>query len=75
MYAIYKITPEELTLSFLERLKAIFKNKKAIEIAVYEADETGYLLASEANRKNLLKAIKNVEKRRHIITPDQKQFR
>lgn len=76
MYAIYKITLEELNLGFLESLKKVFKNKKkALEIAVYETDETDYLLGSKTNRSRLLNAVKNVRKDRNIVTPDQKQFR
>ncbi len=74
MVAIYKINANELDTSFLENLKASFKNKE-IEIAVYETDETEYLLRSPANREQLLKAIEDVENNRNIVVPDQSMFR
>lgn len=60
MYTIYKVRADELDENFLDALKAMFKNK-AIEITVYERDETEYLLRSPANRERLLKAVRDVE--------------
>jgi len=52
MYTIYQVKADELDDSFLHALKAMFKDKE-IEIAVYERDETAYLLRSPANRERL----------------------
>ncbi len=73
MYTIYQINADELDQRFLDALKAMFKNKE-IEIAVYERDETAYLLRSPANRERLLNAIQDVEHKRHIVLPEQEQF-
>lgn len=73
MYTIYKVRADELDQSFLDALKAMFKNKE-IEIAVYERDETEYLLRSPANRERLLEAVRDVEARRNIVVPEQEQF-
>ncbi len=73
MYTIYKVKADELDQSFLDALKAMFKDKE-IEIAVYERDETAYLLRSLANRERLLSAIQDVERNQNIITPGQDQF-
>jgi antitoxin YefM len=73
MYTIYHVNADELDQRFLDALKAMFKNKE-IEIAVYERDETAYLLRSPANRERLLNAIQDVEHKRHIVTPEQEQF-
>ena len=73
MYTIYQIKADELDQSFLDALKAMFKDKE-IEIAVYERDETAYLLRSPANRERLLNAIQDVERNQNIVTPEQEQF-
>lgn len=74
MYTIYQVKADELDQRFLDALKAMFKNKE-IEIAVYERDETAYLLRSPANRQRLLNAIQDVKRNQSIVTPDQEQFR
>ena len=73
MYAIYQVKADELDQSFLDALKAMFKDKE-IEIAVYERDETAYLLRSPANRERLLRAVADTEQNQNIITPAQEQF-
>ncbi|MEK6409022.1 MAG: hypothetical protein AABN34_19030 [Acidobacteriota bacterium] len=73
MNAIYQLNADELDESFVNAVKAAFKDKE-IEIAVYERDETAYLLRSPANRERLLRAIADVEKSQNIITADQEQF-
>ena len=73
MDAIYRIKANELDQSFLDALKALFKDKE-IEIAVYEHDETAYLLRSPANRERLLGAIADVENSLNVVTPEQEQF-
>lgn len=61
MYTIYQVKADELDQSFLDTLKAMFKDKE-IEIAAYERDETAYLLRSPANRERLLNVIQDVER-------------
>ncbi len=73
MYTIYQVNADELDERFLEALKTMFKNKE-IEIAVYERDETAYLLRSPANRDHLLRAIRDVEQGQSLVTPSQEQF-
>jgi antitoxin YefM len=73
MDAIYHVKADELDQRFLDALKAMFKDKE-IEIAVYERDETAYLLRSPANRAHLLRAVADVESLQNIVTPDQEQF-
>ena len=73
MDVIYHVKADELDQSFLDALKAMFKDRE-IEIAVYERDETAYLLRSPANRERLLRAIADVESSQNIIAPDQEQF-
>ena len=66
MYSIYRLNANELDVEFIEGLKTLFKDKE-IEIAVYEVDETDYLTRSEANKKRLLAAIKNVEQKSNLV--------
>lgn len=73
MVTIYRMNADELDSSFLESLKAAFKSKE-IEIAVYEMDETEYLLRSPENKRRLLEAIDDVNHNRNLVIPDQKQF-
>ena len=73
MYTIYQVKADELKQSFLDALKAMFKDKE-IEIAVYERKETDYLLRSPANRERLLNPIQDVERNKNIVTPEQDQF-
>ena len=47
-------------------MKTLFEDKE-IEIAVYEVDETEYLLKSDANRRRLLEAIDNVKNEKNLI--------
>lgn len=73
MDVIYHVKADELDQSFLDALKAMFKDRE-IEITVYERDETAYLLRSPANRERLLRAIADVESSQNIVTPEQEQF-
>jgi antitoxin YefM len=67
MYSTYRLKASELNSTFLETLKKMFKNRE-IEIVVHDVeDETEYLLSTEANKKHILKAVKNVEKRKNLV--------
>ncbi len=73
MQTIFQINADELDQDFINGIKALFKNKD-IEIAVYERDETEYLLRSPANREYLSRITEDIEANRNIIVPDQEQF-
>lgn len=73
MNAIYQLKADELDENFVNAIKEAFKDKD-IEIAVYERDETAYLLRSPANREHLLSAIADVEKSENIVVVEQEQF-
>lgn len=71
MYAVFKLTAEELDEGFVESIKRQFRGRQ-IEISVCEsageeADETSYLLQSETNRERLLAAVANVEAGRNLV--------
>jgi antitoxin YefM len=73
MDVIYHVKADELDQTFLDALKAMFKDRE-IEIAVYERDETAYLLRSPINRERLLRAATDVESLQNLVTPEQEQF-
>lgn len=66
MQTVYRLNVNELNEVFIESLKAMFKDKE-IEIAVYEVDETAYLMSSEANRARLLSAARNVKNNNNLL--------
>ncbi len=66
MYTIYRLNADDLDTKFLKSIKTLFKDKE-IEIIISEADETEYLLRSEANKKRLLEAVENVNNRQGLI--------
>lgn len=69
MHSVYRINTNELDPSFIDALKVTYPDTE-IEIVVYKVDETAYLLASEANKKHLLKAIKNVKEKSNLVEID-----
>lgn len=61
MQSTYRVRADELTDDFVQALKVAYKDKE-IEIVVSDVvDETDYLLSTEANREQLLGAIKDIE--------------
>jgi len=63
---IYRLKANELNEQFLARIKENFKDKE-IEIVVYEADETEYLLSSEINKNKLLEAVNNINHQTNLV--------
>jgi antitoxin YefM len=66
MQSVYRLKANELDDRFLESLKTFWGDRE-IEIVISEADETAYLMATEANRRHLLKGIEDVKQRRNLI--------
>jgi antitoxin YefM len=66
MQNIYRLNANELDQSFLDSLKAKFKDQD-IEIIINPIDETDYLMASEVNRTRLLKAVENIKQRSQLV--------
>ncbi len=65
MQAIYHITTNELTTSFIEYLKNQFQNH-SIDIVIKERDETQYLNSSKINKQYLDEAIQEVSDAKFI---------
>ncbi|MGH8556133.1 MAG: hypothetical protein ACRESZ_01465 [Methylococcales bacterium] len=74
MYTVYQLNSDELSVEFLESVKALFPHK-TIEIAVTELenlkeDETAYLLHDPANRARLMEALENIARQRNLVSVD-----
>lgn len=70
MYTLYKVNTDELNENFISALKSQFPHQM-IEIAISELaqqqeDETTYLFKDPENKRRLLEAIQNIEKRKFI---------
>jgi len=64
----YRVRADELTADFVKALKAAYKNRE-IEITVSDVvDYTDYLLSSDANSKQLLRAIKDIESGEGLVS-------
>lgn len=70
-----RINSDELTADVISSIKAMF-GKKEIEIVVTEAmDETAYLSKSPANKKHLLKGIREARKAKNLTTFTSAEFK
>ena len=69
MHTVYRLKASEIDQRFIDGLKATFQDRD-IEIVVYEVDETAYLMASEANRHQVLQAIDNIHSRTNLVEVD-----
>ncbi len=76
MLATYQLSIDELDDSFVKSLKALHKNRE-VTIIIRDnerdhgyADETEYLLSSEANREFLLEAIERIKNGGELISVD-----
>lgn len=68
MQSTYRVRADELTDSFVKALQVAYKDKE-IEIIVSDiVDDTDYLLSSEANRAQLLDAIKDIESGDNLVS-------
>ncbi|MDJ1169634.1 hypothetical protein PMG71_09370 [Roseofilum sp. BLCC_M154] len=69
MSTVYRLKASEINPEFLDKIKTEF-GEKEIEIVVSEipADDTEYLLQSEANKQRLLRAIANIKANQNLIT-------
>jgi hypothetical protein len=66
------IDADNLSIEFLNYLKATFKGKKIrVNVMETELDATEYLMSSPANHQRLLNSIKNIEKGENLIPLDE----
>jgi len=74
MYTTFRIKKKDLNKNFLDILKSLFKSDE-LEISVFPADDTAYLLRSEANKKKVLKSVKNIRKGKNLVEVNLKSFK
>ena len=68
MELTYRLNANELNEDFLKTIKKLYKGKDIDVTVQVREDETTYLMKGEANRTQLLKAVKDVEKRKNLQT-------
>ena len=74
MTTTYHLSANDLTADFLKSLRTLYKGKTISITVEAEMDETEYLLASEANRKVLLRRIKDVQEGENLIPVNLKDL-
>ncbi len=68
MYSTYKLNADELTNEILDSIKSAYLHKD-IEIIVQDIqDETEYLLSTDANKEQLLKAVKDINNKENLVS-------
>jgi len=76
METIIRIKPSELTLDFLNNIKALFKDEEALEIAISPVSDFG--LTKKESRKIYMnrvnKAIENLEAKKNTVTLSEEEF-
>ena len=76
METIIRIKPNELTPDFLNKIKALFKNEKALEIAISPVSDFG--LTKKESRKTYInrinKAIENLEANKDTVSFSDNEF-
>ena len=74
MYTTFHLKASELDERFIKAVKAMFKSRDISIVIEEEQDETEYLLGSEANRKMLLKRIKDVQEDKNLVQVNLKDL-
>jgi hypothetical protein len=76
METIIRIKPSELTLDFLNNIKALFKDEEALEIAISPVSDFG--LSKREGRKvyvnRLNKAIENLKSNKETVSFSESEF-
>lgn len=76
METIIRISPSELTPDFIDKVKSLFQNDKAIEISISSVSDFG-LTKKEGKKEyedRLNKAIKNLEENKDTISFSADEF-
>ena len=75
MKHVISLELDELDVTFIEKLKNLYRDSNArLTITLEAEDETDFLLKSEANRQALMESIENIKKG-NLIFPDLDKFR
>lgn len=73
MNANFVLDSSELNYAFIDKLRAMFQNKR-IELSITETDDTEYLSASKVNKELLLESMSNIKNNKNLHTADPKLF-
>ena len=74
MYTTFHLKASDLDDRFIKAVKAMFKSRDISIIIEEEQDETEYLLKSKANRRMLLKRIKDVQEDKNLVQVNLKDL-
>ena len=66
MELTYRLNANELNEDFINTIKKLYKGKDLEVTVQVKEDETEYLLKSDANRLQLLKAVKDVKNKKNL---------
>ena len=66
MELTYRLNANELNEEFINTIKKLYKGKELEVTVQVKEDETEYLLKSDANRAQLLKAVKDVKNKKNL---------
>jgi len=77
MTATFKLRPEELDESFLEKLRALFTRTREINLTISdsEMDETQFLMSDPNDYERLLASIEQIRKGDGLVEFDPKTYR
>jgi len=77
MTATFKLRPEELDESFLEKLRGLFVQTREINLTISgtEMDETEFLMSDPADYHRLLASIEQIRKGEGLVEFDPKTYR
>jgi hypothetical protein len=76
METTIRIKANELTPDFLNTIKALFKNEKALEIAITPVSDFGLTKkeSQKAHASRINKAIKNIESNKNVVVLSNDEF-
>ena len=77
MTATFKLRPEELDDSFLEKMRGLFARTQEINVTISDAemDETEYLMSDPDDYSRLLASIEQIRKGEGLVEFEPQDFR
>jgi hypothetical protein len=77
MTATFKLRPEELDESFLEKLRGLFARTQEINLTITdsEMDETEFLMSDTGDYQRLRNSIEQIRKGEELVEFDPKKYR
>ncbi len=77
MTATFKLRPEELDESFLEKLRGLFARTREVHVIISDSDmdETEFLMSDPDDYKRLLASIEQIRTGKELVEFDPKTYR